>query len=174
MVEEHNVELVAEARGEGPNGGVAPHPGAPEILVVGQVEGDVVAPADQPIGEFDHAPDAAEALEMGLHETEAHDGLAGYRPADAASERPLTLSPSQVGAREGRIMAKGDSMKESLLKRSPAVIFGTLAGLGRGASPPRHRYVGENCQAREEGKPEGRRPEPQVRDRQGRGPRPSC
>ena len=127
VVEQHDVELVAEARGEGLDGGVAPHPRAPEILVVGQVEGDVVAPADQPVRELDHAPDAAEALEMRLDEAEAHDGLAGYRPADAASERPLTLSASQVGAREGRIMPKGDSMKESLLKRSPAVIFGTLA-----------------------------------------------
>ena len=42
----------------------------PQLDVVGQVEGDVVAARDEAVRELDHAPDPAEALQMRLDETE--------------------------------------------------------------------------------------------------------
>ena len=72
VVEQHDVEVVAEAAGDRLDRGVATHPRAPQIGVVGQVEGDVVAARDEAVGELEHAPDSAEARQMGLDETKTH------------------------------------------------------------------------------------------------------
>ena len=70
VVEQHDVELVAEA------GRIGLIAASQRIHVqrmldaVGQVEGDLVTPRDEAVRELDHAPDPAEAAEMRLDETE--------------------------------------------------------------------------------------------------------
>ena len=71
VVEHDDVERVAEARAERLDGGVAAHPGAVQDLVVGQVEGDLVAPGHQAVRELEHPSDPAVAAQVRLDEADS-------------------------------------------------------------------------------------------------------
>ena len=121
VIEQHDVELVAEPGRERLHRRVALHPRAAELDAVGQVEGDVVPARDEPVRELDHAPDTAEALQMRLDETEtqtpprtrheeqstvarwvgASQSTRTPRPATAASA-PLALPAPTRRAARGR------------------------------------------------------------------------
>jgi len=70
VVEQHDVEVVAEALGDRLHRRVTAHPHTTRLDTLREIEGHRVAARDQPVRELHHAPDATESLEMGLDEAE--------------------------------------------------------------------------------------------------------
>ena len=94
------VELVLEAGGERLDRHVATHPGTSKISVVRQVERHRVMTRFEPIGELEHAANAAESTQVRLDESHskpasnARHGSLGYRSVRHAPEG-ATLSGGQ-------------------------------------------------------------------------------
>ena len=100
VVEQHDVELVFEAAGERLDRHVATHPGTSKIRVVRQVKRHRVMTRFEPIGELEHAANAAESTQVRLDESDskpashARHGSSGYRSVRQAPEG-ATLSGGQ-------------------------------------------------------------------------------